>query len=45
MSSTHLVYPDKFNAAVELVDKNLGHGRGEKVAIYYQDSTLTYWDF
>lgn len=34
--------PDQFNVAVELVDKNLELGRGDKVAIYYQDQTFTY---
>ncbi len=42
MSDINLQYPDKLNVAVELVDKNLQEGRGQKVAIYYQDQAITY---
>lgn len=44
MSIVEPVIPEKFNVAVELVDKNLELGRGKKVAIYYQDQALTYED-
>ncbi len=37
-----LQIPERYNAAVEFVDKNVEAGRGEKVAIYYQDKTFTY---
>ncbi len=42
MSDILLEYPDRLNVAVELVDKNLQEGRGQKVAIYYQDQAITY---
>ncbi|CAA7601108.1 AMP-dependent synthetase/ligase [Acididesulfobacillus acetoxydans] len=42
MSQVSLQIPEQFNVAVELVDKNLQLGRGDKVAIYYQDQTFTY---
>lgn len=44
LSEVGLEIPDKFNVAVELVDKNLELGRGKKVAIYYRDQALTYED-
>jgi benzoate-CoA ligase len=34
--------PDLYNAATTFVDENLSQGRGAKVAIYYQDQTITY---
>ena len=36
--------PDIYNAATTFVDDNLKAGRGEKIAVYYQDRTLTYRD-
>ncbi len=42
MSQVSTQIPEQFNVAVELVDKNLELGRGDKVAIYYQDQSLTY---
>lgn len=44
MSEPTFDIPEKLNIAVELVDKNLQLGRGQKVAIYYQDQKLTYED-
>ncbi|WP_206808991.1 benzoate-CoA ligase family protein [Paradesulfitobacterium ferrireducens] len=44
MSGSGLYFPDQFNVAVELVDKNLEEGRGKKVAVYYKDQTFTYED-
>jgi len=37
-----LSYPEKLNAAEELVRRNLESGFGNKVAIYYGQETLTY---
>ena len=34
--------PDIYNAATTFVDENIAHGRGGKVAIYYQDRKITY---
>ena len=34
--------PDLYNAATTFVDENIAHGRGGKVAIYYQDQKITY---
>src|SRR5579884_76790 len=34
--------PDCFNMATVLVDRHLEEGRGERVAVYYQDQQLTY---
>jgi 2-aminobenzoate-CoA ligase len=35
-------YPHRFNAAVELLDKGVERGWGERIAIYYGDATWTY---
>lgn len=37
-----LQYPARLNAASELLDRNVREERGDKVAIYYNDETLTY---
>ncbi|WP_407661641.1 acyl-CoA synthetase [Haladaptatus caseinilyticus] len=37
-----LHYPKSLNAAVELVDKNVEAGRGDEVAIYFEDKKITY---
>jgi benzoate-CoA ligase family protein len=34
--------PEIYNAASTFVDENIAQGRGRKVAIYYQDETITY---
>ncbi len=34
--------PDIYNAATTFVDENIKQGRGDKVAIYYQDQKITY---
>jgi benzoate-CoA ligase len=34
--------PDRYNAATTFVDDNIKEGRGDKVAIYYQDQQITY---
>ena len=34
--------PDIYNAATTFVDENITQGRGDRVAIYYQDETITY---
>jgi benzoate-CoA ligase family protein len=34
--------PEEFNLASFLLDRHLAEGRGEKVALYYQDQTVTY---
>ena len=34
--------PERYNAASTFVDENILQGRGGKVAIYYQDQTITY---
>lgn len=36
--------PELFNAATLFVDDNVAQGRGDNVAIYYQDQQLTYSD-
>ncbi|WP_227377676.1 acyl-CoA synthetase [Haladaptatus halobius] len=35
-------YPKQINAATELVDRHVEEGRGENVAIYFEDETITY---
>jgi len=37
-------YPEKLNAAVELLDRNLERGLGDHVAVYYKDQHITYTD-
>jgi len=34
--------PEKFNVAAYLLDRHLDEGRGDKVAVYFEDGTLTY---
>src|SRR5581483_1167020 len=36
--------PERFNMATLLVDRHLSEGRGDRVAIYYGDRQLSYWD-
>ncbi len=36
--------PEQLNAANVFVDENIQNGRGENIAIYYGDETLTYQD-
>lgn len=35
-------YPEKLNAAAELLDRNVARGYGERIAIYYRDQQITY---
>ncbi len=35
-------YPDELNAAVELLDRNVAEGRGDRPAIYYKDLVIPY---
>lgn len=35
-------YPERLNAAEELLDKHVAEGRGERVAIYFEDQKITY---
>jgi 2-aminobenzoate-CoA ligase len=37
-----LQYPEKLNAARELLDRNVERGLGDKVALYYNDQSFTY---
>jgi 2-aminobenzoate-CoA ligase len=37
-----LHYPEQVNAAVELTDRHVANGRGENVAIYFENEELTY---
>jgi len=39
-----LNYPDKLNAAAELLDKNIAAGRGDKIAILTPETSWTYRD-
>src|SRR3712207_2333469 len=36
--------PERFNMATVLVDRHLREGRGDRVAVYYDDRQLTYWE-
>jgi len=38
----NLELPEIYNAATTFVDQNIERGRGDKVAIYYQDRKITY---
>ncbi|HEY7677044.1 MAG TPA: benzoate-CoA ligase family protein [Candidatus Methylomirabilis sp.] len=38
------VIPDQYNAAVDLVDRNVAEGRGDEAAILCEDRRLTYRD-
>jgi benzoate-CoA ligase len=40
----HLDTPERFNAAVYFVDRNLQAGRGERIAVWHEDRALTYRD-
>jgi 2-aminobenzoate-CoA ligase len=35
-------YPQRLNAAAELLDRNIDRGFGDRPAIYYKDRTITY---
>ncbi|HEX2711419.1 MAG TPA: acyl-CoA synthetase, partial [Candidatus Acidoferrales bacterium] len=35
-------YPERFNATEELVEKNIAAGRGERVALLFEDQRITY---
>jgi benzoate-CoA ligase family protein len=37
-----IVLPDTYNAASTFLDRNVEEGRGERVAVYYQDQQWTY---
>jgi benzoate-CoA ligase len=39
-----VVVAERFNMATVLVDRHLREGNGERVAVYYRDRQLTYWD-
>jgi 2-aminobenzoate-CoA ligase len=39
-----LHYPEGLNVAVEMVDRHVEEGRGDSVAIYFEDRELTYCD-
>jgi 2-aminobenzoate-CoA ligase len=39
-----LHYPKSLNAAVELVDRHVEAGKGDDVAIYFEDEPITYCD-
>jgi len=34
--------PDLYNAATTFIDENIAQGRGDKIAIYYEDQKVTY---
>ncbi len=38
-----VVVPDQFNAATAFLDRNLSEGHADKIAIYYEDQTYTYY--
>nr|NIO09418.1 AMP-binding protein [Deltaproteobacteria bacterium] len=39
-----LALPASYNAATTFVDDNIKHGRGNRIAIHYQDQQVTYQD-
>ncbi len=41
-SNPTVVVPDQFNVATAFLDRNLSEGRGDKIAIHYEDQTYTY---
>ena len=41
-SNPTVLVPNQFNAATAFLDRNLREGRGDKIAIYYEDQTYTY---
>ncbi len=42
LEAPRVQFPETFNAATAFVDDNVAKGRGNNVAIYYQDQQLTY---
>jgi len=42
MSAPVIEIPRQFNAAVEFVDRNVDAGRGDQIAIHYENRTYTY---
>jgi benzoate-CoA ligase len=44
MGVAHIKLPERFNLAVAMLDARLNEGKGDKVAVYYKDHTLSYND-
>jgi benzoate-CoA ligase len=42
MTAPMIEIPERFNAAAFFVDRNVAEGRGEKIAFFCEDRTLTY---
>ncbi len=42
MAAPVIELPREFNVAAEFVDRNVAEGRGDKVALFYEDKTYTY---
>ncbi len=38
----HRLYPDRLNATEELIDRHVAEGRGDRVAILFEDQKITY---
>ncbi|HEY3117802.1 MAG TPA: benzoate-CoA ligase family protein [Chloroflexota bacterium] len=43
-ASLDIEVPETFNMATVLVDRHVAEGRGDRVAIYYRDQSITYAD-
>ncbi len=44
MGAAHIKLPERFNLAAAMLDSRIEEGKGEKVALYYKDSTISYND-
>ncbi len=42
MGVSHIELPDRFNLVTAMADARVNEGKGDKVAIYYKDQTLSY---
>jgi 2-aminobenzoate-CoA ligase len=40
--SSELTYPDELNAAIELLDRNVAEGRGDRPALHFERQTISY---
>jgi len=38
----HQSYPDRLNSTEELIDRHVAEGRGDRVALYFEDQRITY---
>lgn len=38
----HATYPDRLNSTEELIDRHVAEGRGERIALLFEDQRISY---